>query len=184
MMISRTYAFQGGHAVIRTAQSDDAAGIARVHVRSWQQAYAHLLPAEYLQALDDTLTQREAWWRQAIEQAQQQVFVASVDGVIVGWVSAGESRDEDVEAAHAGELRAIYVLAEYWGGGVGHALWVEALASLAEQGFKRVTLWVLAENERAIGFYRRAGLVPEAASKRSISRGGRELEEIRYQLLL
>ena len=49
--------------MIRSAQPSDAAGIARVHVRSWQQAYAGLMPAEYLDALEKTLTQREAGWR-------------------------------------------------------------------------------------------------------------------------
>jgi len=167
--------------VIRSAQPSDAAGIARVHVRSWQQAYAGLMPAEYLDALEKTLTQREAGWRKAIEDAQEQAFVALVEGEIVGWVAVGGSRDAYVEPQETGEVRAIYVRAEYWRSGIGRALWVAAINALIEQGFKRVTLWVLADNQRAISFYSRAGLAPEIASRRSLSRGGRELEEVRYQ---
>ena len=174
----------GVDALIRIAQPDDAKAIAGVHVRSWQQAYADLLPADYLHSLDSTVGQREAWWRQSIEEAKEQVFVALIDEVIVGWVSFGASRDEDVEPQRAGEIRAIYILAEYWGSGIGRELWSAAIKSLAKQRYECVTLWVLAGNHRAIGFYSRAGLEPEIESKRSIVRGGQPLEEIRYQLTL
>lgn len=169
--------------MIRVAQPDDAAAIARIHVRSWQQAYADLLPADYLHSLDSTVGQREAWWRQSIEEAKEPVFVASIDGMIVGWVSPGASRD-DVESQRTGEIRAIYVQAEYWGTGMGRALWSAAIKYLAQQRYERVTLWVLVGNHRAIAFYTRAGLEPEIDSKRSIVRGGQSLEEIRYQLAL
>ena len=37
---------------IRPAAEGDAAGIARVHVRSWQEAYAGIVPEAYLASLD------------------------------------------------------------------------------------------------------------------------------------
>ena len=49
------------------------------------------------------------------------------------------------------ELYALYVRAAYWGTGVGYALFEIAV------GDRACYLWVLAGNERAIGFYERQG---------------------------
>lgn len=45
----------------RPATVDDAPAIAAIHVRSWQRAYADLLPADFLAGLD--VEQRVAYWR-------------------------------------------------------------------------------------------------------------------------
>ena len=45
---------------IRVATEGDAAGIARVHVRSWQEAYAGIVPDAYLASLD--ADERTAQW--------------------------------------------------------------------------------------------------------------------------
>ena len=37
---------------IRDARSEEAAGIARVHVDAWRDAYAALLPSQHLTGLD------------------------------------------------------------------------------------------------------------------------------------
>src|SRR6267378_3827093 len=42
---------QTGHMLIRPAVPDDAIGVARVHVRSWQAGYRKLLPDDYLDRL-------------------------------------------------------------------------------------------------------------------------------------
>jgi ribosomal protein S18 acetylase RimI-like enzyme len=81
-------------------------------------------------------------------------------------------------------VMAIYVLAEHWHTGVGLALWEAGVQQLKAQGFQRLTLWVLAGNERAIRFYRRAGCVEEAGSERTLERGGVTLVEVRYQMPL
>ena len=48
-------------------------------------------------------------------------------------------------------IRDSYVRAAYWGTGVGYALFEIAI------GDRAAYLWVLAGNERAIGFYERQG---------------------------
>lgn len=45
--------------MIRKALPSDAQAIAQVHISSWQAAYRDLMPAEYLDALQATLAQRE-----------------------------------------------------------------------------------------------------------------------------
>lgn len=169
--------------MIRIAQPEDAEAIARVHIRSWQQAYRDLLPDEFLLSLEATLDRRTGFWRESIEKGAA-VLVAEVGAELVGWIAFGPSRDDDAQPGVSAEIEALYVLAEHWSTGVGRGLWLAARQQLAEQGFESLTLWVLAQNQRAIRFYRHAGLAPDENSRRSISRGGRTLEEIRYRTAL
>ncbi|OAE13271.1 GNAT family acetyltransferase [Pseudomonas simiae] len=168
--------------MIRQALPSDAKAIAQVHISSWQQAYRDLIPAEYLNALDATLAQRESSWIRSIESAESNVWVAELNQQVVGWITVGASRDEDATEGNAGEVMAIYVLASHWQTGVGLALWKAGLQWLVEQGYQRLTLWVLTGNERAIRFYRRAGCVEETGSERNLQRGGAALVEVRYGL--
>lgn len=170
--------------MIRKALPSDANAIAQVHISSWQDGYRDLMPAEYLQSLAATLAQRESFWSRSIEAGGSDVWVAELNGQVVGWVSVGASRDEDAAAGNAGEVMALYVSAEYWQTGVGLALWQAGLNRLVEQGYERLTLWVLARNERAIRFYRRVGCSEEAGSERTLQRGGVTLGEVRYGLPL
>lgn len=143
--------------MIRKALPRDAQAIAQVHISSWQDAYRDLMPADYLNALDATLAQRESSWARSIESDESNVWVAELNQQVVGWVSVGASRDEDATEGNTGEVMAIYVLASHWQTGVGRALWKAGLQCLIEQGYQRLTLWVLTENDRAIRFYRRPG---------------------------
>ncbi|PMU12980.1 GNAT family N-acetyltransferase, partial [Pseudomonas sp. GP01-A9] len=101
--------------MIRAARIEDAGDIASVHIRSWQQAYRELMPADYLASLEATQPRREAFWRQSIEQGSEAVFVAQVEGRVVGWIVVSSSRDEDADPGVTGEVQAVYVLAEHWG---------------------------------------------------------------------
>jgi RimJ/RimL family protein N-acetyltransferase len=170
--------------MIRKALPADAKAIAQVHIRSWQQAYRDLMPAEYLNSLEATLAQRESFWIRSIESGESDVWVAELNKQVVGWISVGTSRDEDAAGGNAGEVMAIYVLARYWQTGVGLALWKAGLQYLMEQRYQRLTLWVLTRNERAIRFYRRAGCAEETGSERNLKRGGVTLSEVRYGLTL
>ncbi|EIK60939.1 MULTISPECIES: GNAT family N-acetyltransferase [Pseudomonas] len=170
--------------MIRRALPADAKAIAQVHISSWQDAYRDLMPAQFLSGLQATLARREAYWARSIASGESTVWVAEVGQQIVGWISVGASRDEDAVQAKAGEVMAIYVLAGHWQTGVGLALWKAGLQDLLAQGYERLTLWVLAGNERAIRFYRRAGCVEEAGTERDLERGGVALVEVRYGLPL
>ncbi|NWC77050.1 GNAT family N-acetyltransferase [Pseudomonas sp. P7759] len=168
--------------MIRKALPGDANAIAQVHIRSWQEAYRDLMPAEFLKGLDATLARRESFWVRSIESGESDVWVAELDGQVVGWISVGASRDEEAAGANTGEVMAIYVLAKYWQAGVGLALWNAGLQFLMEQGYECLTLWVLSRNERAVRFYRRVGCVEDPGSERHLQRGGVTLEEMRYRL--
>ncbi|KGE65503.1 MULTISPECIES: GNAT family N-acetyltransferase [Pseudomonas] len=168
--------------MIRKALPGDANAIAQVHIRSWQEAYRDLMPAEFLKGLDATLARRESFWVRSIESGESDVWVAELDGHVVGWISVGASRDEETAGQNAGEVMAIYVLARYWQTGFGLSLWKAGLQFLMAQGYECLTLWVLSRNERAVRFYRRVGCVEDPGSERNLQRGGVTLEEMRYRL--
>ena len=53
---------------------------------------------------------------------------------------------------------------------------------LADLGYSRATLWVLAANARAIRFYERAGFTLDANSETIIDIGGQSFPEVRYEV--
>ena len=162
---------------IQPATLEDCHAIAEAHVESWQHAYKQILPASYLASL--SVTEREAMWRRAVEQWPSQLLVARIAGQIVGFVSFGASRDEGASPECA-EVWAIYVLPAFWSAGIGRQLWLAARQRILEAGYKSISLWVIAGNERAIRFYERAGFSAEIESRKQFELGGASLEEVRY----
>ena len=141
--------------IVRPARDADADAIAAVHVRAWQEAYAHLLPADFLAGLD--VAARAARWRAIVAEPEVDVFVAAVDGVLVGWASAGPGRGD--APVRDRELEGIYVLAAHHGSGAGQAL-LDAVV-----GDAPAFLWVAERNPRAEAFYRRNGFRRDGAAK-------------------
>ncbi len=147
---------------VRRAVIEDAGPIAAVHVRAWQVAYRGLVGDEVLDGL--SVAQREEVWRQALSgDGGLTIYVAVSAGGIVGFcATAAPSRDDDAHDDVA-EVGAIYVEPDVWRTGVGRALMDAALAGLRAAGWRSVTLWVLAENQRARDFYARFGFDADGA---------------------
>jgi ribosomal protein S18 acetylase RimI-like enzyme len=167
---------------LRRARESDARAIAEVHVRTWQQAYDRLLPDAFLKALN--IEARERYWANeiAVLPPERRPWVAETQAEVVGFVSAGPSRDDDAAGA-TGEVYAIYVLPECWDRGVGRNLFDRAERDLIQHGYDVATLWVLDSNQRARRFYEAAGWYTDGASK--VDRLGEiELSEVRYRLEL
>jgi len=162
---------------IRPAALSDARAIAEIHVSGWRFAYRGIVPQAHLDGL--SVTNRERNWANSISTGQPQILVAVSDGEVIGWVAFDRCRDSD-RSDHSGEIWAIYVAPERLGQGVGRDLWLQALDSLRAGGYREVSLWVLAENERACQFYAKAGFAPDAASAKDAEIGGAKLLELRY----
>lgn len=148
---------------IRAASADDASRIGVVHVRTWQAAYRGQFPQEDLDALDPG--QLGENWRRYLAAGlsdAEMVLVAEVQGTIVGFASAGPSREND---QCEGELRALYVLPEWWLRGVGRSLLAVAEEAMRAFDFERAILWVLETNEGARRFYEASGWSSDGASK-------------------
>ena len=164
--------------IVRRATVDDAGAIAAIHVHAWRAAYRGILPSAFLEAL--SVEARERGWRQNLERPSAETWVADDGGELVGWVSAGRSRDSDVSRTMA-EVWAIYVAPPHWRRGVGKRLWHEAEEQLSGAGFDVVSLWVLKQNVQAIAFYETRGLAVDSGVERTVALGGAELVEIRLQ---
>ncbi|HFU4060612.1 TPA: N-acetyltransferase family protein [Streptococcus suis] len=123
-------------------------GKAYVHWKSWQEAYADLMPQEFLENVY-TLERCQDW---AVRYPQN-ILVALVDERVVGFTCYGASSQEDLQPA--GEIYALYVLSDYYGQKIGYQLMQAALEKL--QSYKQISLWVLEGNARAIAFYEKVG---------------------------
>ncbi|MCR6484841.1 GNAT family N-acetyltransferase [Amycolatopsis sp. OK19-0408] len=151
--------------MIRPAAVTDAGAIGEVHVRSWQAAYAGLIPADFLARL--SAEARAASWARRIGDGGP-VLVAEENGIVVGFAAYGPA-----------QLFALYVLPEHWGRGVGRALHDRVVEDLSGDS---AILWVLATNERAKAFYVRQGWVADGASQtETIDEGRVTLEELRFR---
>jgi len=128
-------------------------------VSSWRWAYEGLLPEDLLEGLSvDGRERMWAGWFADPEPRSAVLIACDVDGRAVGFANAGRSRDDDAPPA-TGELRALYVLHEVQGTGVGRSLLGTAIEHLRAAGFRRATLWVLEMNDLGRRFYEKAGWV-------------------------
>ena len=139
--------------VVRPATQADAAGLAHVNTRSWQEAYAGLLSADLLAG---RVIGADTWVERLTRSDPRASATVAVDGSeVIGFASVGpELTDPDSGIGH---LYAIYLLADWWGKGVGHLLHTAGLQALSGVGFETAILWVLDGNARAIAFYQREG---------------------------
>lgn len=162
---------------LRAALPMDAAAIARIHVAAWRAAYRGIVPQAHLDAME--VVKRAAYWEQAIASGKPMVRVAQKGHDVIGWVAFDRSRDVD-QVVPTGEIWAIYLDPDWVARGVGRNLFGRACAELEHRAFAQLTVWVLARNERAARFYSLAGFAPQASSTKTVTIGGKELQEVRY----
>jgi ribosomal protein S18 acetylase RimI-like enzyme len=166
---------------IRPIAEADYDAVAAVHVRSWQVAYAGIVPADYLAALDPAALAARRRRQVAEAPPGAGIMVAVDEGRVIGFATCGPNRDEP---GH-GELYAIYVDPGHWDRGAGRLLIEAAKASLRAGGWTDMLLWVFEDNHRARRFYERAGLAPDGTRQTWTPDGSEvELPELRYATAL
>ncbi len=157
---------------IRAATEHDAVEISHVHVDSWRTTYAGIVPDEYLATLNEA--ERVPLWREWLTR-DVQVYIADLDGEVVGFVSGGAIR-EPVQSYDA-ELFAIYLLQQAQGRGIGTALLRELAGSLTSKGFTSMVVWVLERNPSR-QFYVKTGA--QLVTSKEIEIGRVMLSEVAY----
>jgi GNAT superfamily N-acetyltransferase len=163
---------------IRTARRTDAAGIGRVHERTWKEAYKGLLDGSYLESLNERrLAPR---WRSNLdrrsEDLDEAIYVAASGKEIVGFAAVGATRE--AFAPWDAEISMVYVLKEHRSGGVGRALMKTAADHCIRRGMFSGGLWVLRDNGAARDFYE--ALRGEHAGRKVDSVGGQVVPLVGY----
>lgn len=164
--------------MIRPADVEDAAAIARVHVSSWRSAYRDLLPADFLESLTEA-AYADRWRRFIAERSNLAFVVEDPDddsGEVVGFASGG--RERAGEAGYKGELYAIYVLESAQRRGYGRELVRAIVGGLRDMGLDDMIIWVMRDNSTARDFYERLGGVYVRTQPTTI--GPAIVEEVSY----
>lgn len=137
---------------IRPARLSDAREIADVHDAAWRDAYRGVIPGRELERM--IARRGPDWWRAAIKGGTE-IIVLDFDESISGYASYGHNRVPSLP--YRGEIFELYLAPEFQGLGFGRRLFQAARKDLAEYGLTSTLVWALADNERALGFYKHLG---------------------------
>lgn len=138
----------------RTATPADADAIARLHTQSWQKHYRGMMDDRYLD--EDIREERLAEWRKRMSSPNpEQHIVLAIDGEqICGFGCVYLNRDPEWGAL----LDNLHVLPDWQGRGIARELMQRTGAWVQSQTpDSSYYLYVLAGNQKAIGFYDRMG---------------------------
>lgn len=135
----------------RPALPEDAEDIASIHSAAWHETYPGLLPAEVIDQVSDP-DRRLRQWQKLL--ARTDLRVSLIPGT--GFACMGTQRDPVLAAqGYPEELSALYVLQSGQGKGLGAALF----RSVQAEPPLPFSILVLADNLRALSFYRWMGAV-------------------------
>jgi ribosomal protein S18 acetylase RimI-like enzyme len=152
---------------IRPCAPEDAAMLALVAQATFLETFAGMLPGEAV----------FAHCRDKLSEAAHARWLAEPDARL--WLAQAQPGDAPIGYAGLAapdlplpdpapgdiELKRIYVLSRFHGGGVGPALMQAAVAEAKAMGRRRLLLGVYDQNARAIAYYRKAGFSEIGARK-------------------
>jgi len=165
---------------VRAARPADVDALAETAVAAWREGFRGIVP--------ESVDPRTAWRPARIAERLagtsgdgSAILAAEVDGEVRGLVLHGPSRDRE-PAPLEGEIIALYVHPDNWGGGVGRALVEAALDQLAAAGNAEAIVWTLAESPRNLAFYDALGFTRDGGTQRRPSFGSPL--EVRFRISL
>lgn len=153
-MTTSTEAAGPAPVTIRPARYDDLPAAADMKALAWRESYVALLPSEPIEAQWDRIPGTIAAWTDALGRGETLWLALDRDGIVGlthAFVCPGATAPNPLEVG------LLYVLDRAKGRGVGSRLLATAI------GDSPAHLWVLENNDAAIGFYRRAGFEPDGA---------------------
>lgn len=150
---------------IRDATPADAAAMAHVRVKAWQQAYRGILPDDLLDKMDEAAI-TERWRTIVLPNPGPGVFnlvIEDENRLVVGFAAGGPERTPDPQ--YPGEIYALYVLPGCQRHGAGQALISAGVEKLLAQGLQSLLIWVLEQNHIGRSFYEKIGGQPVRSKK-------------------
>jgi ribosomal protein S18 acetylase RimI-like enzyme len=147
-------------AQIRRATSRDGPIVALLGRITFTETFGHLFRNHFendLRAyLDATFDVPKI--ERSVAKPENAYWLALWEGLPVGYAKLKHRSPLSATAPSAAQLQKIYVLGEFIGRGIGRYL-IESVFAEAAVTVPAVSLDVLQENDRAVGFYRRHGFV-------------------------
>ena len=139
----------------RTGTPEDAALMSELGARTFTETFGHLYSAENLAAF--LVNHSEERWRGELGDPAYAVRIAEDGGEPAGYAKIGPPSLPFEVSGPTAELRQLYVLKPWHGGGVAAALMEWALGEARSRGAEQMFLSVFTDNHRARRFYARYG---------------------------
>lgn len=169
----------------RLAWPDDAASIVRIQLATWRTAYADLIPAEELAALDPVeLAER---WTETISRpkdARMRVLVALERAEVRGFALVHPSYDPDSDQVSDGEVGEFVVDAGHQRSGHGSRLLQAAMDTLEADKFTRAVWWIGATDDDLRAFVTASGWEPDGAHRELGAESGATVKQVRLHTRL
>lgn len=160
---------------IEKITKDTAVQASYIYAMSWKIGYRGIIPQSYLDKIP--LEQWAGWLGNDNHSHFQADYLLSDNGNFIATASICEARDK--QYCEWGEIMSIYVLPEEFRKGYGTALFSYISNQLQKNGYSKIYLWVLEDNQRARRFYESMGF--QANGDRIVQNiGGKNLVEVRY----
>ena len=142
---------------IRMARPGDEAALSRISRRTFTETFGHLYPPEDLAHFLET-SHDEAGYAAELADTAYGLWLVEADGEAVGYAQAGPCALPHAEARESdGEVKRIYLLKAWQGGGTGGRLLAEVLDWLERDGPRPLWIGVYFENFGAQRLYARHG---------------------------
>ena len=143
----------GRKLILRTAREDDAEEMLAFRIKSIGETDFLLQYPEEM--ADYTIEKQLKFMDRMINSENDKMFTAVVDGKIVG--TGQISFSTRIKLKHRASI-GIALLKEYWGLGIGSAIFTEIIKSAqSRDGVELLELEVIEGNERAIALYKKFG---------------------------
>jgi len=114
---------------------------------------------------------------------REAIFVAFVDGRIVGIQSLTKFAEWSDSMGHVGNILTL-VLKEFRGKGIGKRLSEKTLEFARENGYQKISTYIIADNEMAIKFYESLGFEVVAKWKDQVKIGSEFHDDLIVELFL
>jgi ribosomal protein S18 acetylase RimI-like enzyme len=131
---------------VRLNELKGQSSMAHIKIDGWKEAYKGIIDDDYLAKF--SYEEQEKKYIASFDEYKDKVLVILKDDVVIGYASL--KLDE-------GELESLYLKPEFKGKGIGTILFFKVCSYFKEKGFKKMILWCLSDNIKALNFYQKLG---------------------------
>ena len=161
---------------IRRCTGADAAALALIGQCTFLETFADVLPGAAIMGHCAKAHALQVYQDWLADPAYQLWLAEAPGGAPVGFmVVAPPDLPLPGVSSQDAEIKRVYLLSKFQGGGVGKRFIAEAVAHAAERGAKRLLLGVYGQNHAAIAFYERSGFAK--VGTRTFNVGGNDFDD-------